>query len=355
MTLEELGLNEKAKVLISFDQNDDTIGRVIVEHKDRYDIQTMENIFQAEITGGLRYSAESRADLPAVGDWVRLTIYDDNTAIITEVLPRFSSLNRKAVGKFGERQIIASNVDIALIMQAVGHDFNVNRLERYITICKSSSIQPVILLSKTDLISKEEIDLLTEKIKERIKSTPVYPLSNETHFGYDKLREIIQSGNTYCIIGSSGVGKSSLANNLLESKKLKINAISESTSKGKHTTSHRELMILPGGGVFIDTPGMRELGVAGDSEDIDQTFSQITELARYCKFNDCQHTEEPGCAVLEALELDKLDKSSYENYQKLKREQAHFSRTLAERRAKDKEQGKLYKRIQEEKRVRRGR
>lgn len=355
MTLEELGFNEKAKEVITFEENDDTIGRVIAEHKDRYVIQTSEEIFQAEITGGLRYSAESRADLPAVGDWVQFTAYDDNAAIITEVLPRYSTLNRQAVGKLGEKQIIAANVDIAFIMQAVGHDFNLNRLERYIAICNSSSIQPVILLSKTDLISTEELASLTDMIKERVRSIPIYPLSNETLFGYDKLKKIIETGQTYCILGSSGVGKSSLANNLLQATKLKVNTISESTNKGKHTTTHRELMVLPEGGVLIDTPGMRELGMAGDSEDIEHTFNQISELARNCKFNDCQHIEEPGCAVLDALESGEVDQAAYENYQKLKREQAHFSRTIAERRAKDKEQGKLYKRIQEEKRMRRGR
>ena len=135
MTLENLGLNKKVKEVVSVEDDIDTIARVIVEHKDRYVIQTAENIYQAEITGGLRYSAESRTDLPAVGDWVRFTVYDDNAAIITELFPRYSSLNRQAVGKLGEKQIIASNVDIAFIMQAVGHDFNLNRLERYITIC----------------------------------------------------------------------------------------------------------------------------------------------------------------------------------------------------------------------------
>jgi len=354
MTLENLGLNKRAKATLSLEASDATVGRVIVEHKDRYMVQTAEQVVQAEITGGLRYSAESRADLPAVGDWVRVAVYDDNAAIITEVLPRYSSLTRQAVGKFGEQQIIATNVDVAFIMQAVGHDFNLNRLERYIAICHNSSIQPVILLSKTDIISQEELAVLVDKVERRIKDIPVYPVSNQTKDGYEELKAIIETGNTYCILGSSGVGKSSLANNLLHTAKLKVNTISESTSKGKHTTTHRELMLLPNGGVLIDTPGMRELGITGDSDDIDQTFDQISQLALNCKFSDCQHTEEPGCTVLEALESGKLDQPIYENYQKLKREQAHFSRTTAERRAKDKAQGKLYKRIQEEQRKRRG-
>ncbi|WP_246075277.1 ribosome small subunit-dependent GTPase A [Gracilimonas mengyeensis] len=329
------------------------VGRVIVEHKERYLIQTPENIYQAEITGKLRYSAESRADLPAVGDWVTFSVFDDNAAIIIEVMPRYSTLERQAVNKFGEKQIIATNVDIAFIMQAVDHDFNLNRLERYIAICKSSYIRPVIILSKTDLIGQEKVTAIIESIHKRISNVSVYPISNETYTGYEELKETITAGNTYCILGSSGVGKSSLANNLLNVPKLKVNAISNSTSKGKHTTTHRELMILPEGGVLIDTPGMRELGIAGDSDSIDRTFDQISILARNCKFKDCTHTEEPDCAVLEALESGGLDQSTYENYHKLKREQAHFSSTVAERRAKDKKLGKLYKRIKEEKDKRR--
>lgn len=355
MTLEDLGFNDTAKKVISVKGQDPEIARVIVEHKDRYMVQTAENIYQAEITGNLRYSVDSREDLPAVGDWVNISVFDDHSAIITAVLPRYSILNRQAVNKYGEKQIIATNVDVAFIMQAVGHDFNLNRLERYISMCNSSSIQPTILLSKTDLIASEELHALIQKIEQRVKKVPVYPISNETQFGYDQLKKIIQKGNTYCILGSSGVGKSSLTNNLLKNSKLRVSEISESTNKGKHTTSHRELVVLPDGGVLIDTPGMRELGMTGSSEAIDQTFNQISELARHCKFSDCTHTEEPDCAVLEALETGELDEATYENYHKLKREQAHFSRTVAERRAKDKEQGKLYKRIQEEKQKRRGR
>lgn len=353
MTFEDLGFNTAAQKAISFKEGEFNLGRVIVEHKDRYIVQSPSGIYQAEITGSLRYSAEFRTDLPAVGDWVKFSIFDNDAGIIIEVLPRYSILERQAVGRLGEKQIIASNVDVAFTMQAVGHDFNLNRLERYVSICHASSIQPIIVLSKTDLVTQEELKALIEKIQNRILNVPVYPISNQTLVGYADLKKSITKGNTYCILGSSGVGKSSLANNLLNRSKLKVNAISESTSKGKHTTTHRELLVLPEGGILIDTPGMRELGIAGDSKGIEQTFDQITRLTQNCKFNDCTHIEEPGCAVLEALESGKIDQASYENYHKLKREQAHFSSTIAERRAKDKKQGKLYKRIQEEKRKRR--
>lgn len=353
MTLEQLGYNEAAQKVISFEESDYQLGRVIVEHRERYTIQTPKSIYQAEITGNLRYSAESKTDLPAVGDWVKLSVFDDDAAIIIEVLPRFSILERQAVGKFGEKQIIASNVDVAFIMQSVGHDFNLNRLERYLAICTSAAIQPVIILSKADLASEKELQDLTHSIKARIPDATIYPISNQTLFGYEELKKIITEGNTYCILGSSGVGKSSLTNNLLQATKMEVKTVSKSNSKGRHTTSHRELIVLPEGGIIIDTPGMRELGMAGDSEDIDHTFNQISRLAKHCRFSDCRHIEEPGCAVLEALESGELDQASYENYHKLKREQAHFSSTFAERRAKDKQLGKLYKRIQEEKNKRR--
>ncbi len=353
MTLKELGFNKAAQKAISFAEDDPGIGRVIVEHKERYIVQTSEKTYQAEITGSLRYSADSRADLPAVGDWVKISIFDDDAAIILRVLPRYSVLERQAVGTFGEKQIIASNVDVALIMQAVGHDFNLNRLERYLAICNASSIKPIIILSKADLVSQEELQVLIESVKKRLPNIPLYPISNQTLFGYDELKKIITIEHTYCILGSSGVGKSSLTNNLLQSSKMEVKTVSSSTNKGKHTTSHRELIVLPEGGVLIDTPGMRELGIAGYSEGIEQTFDQISFLAQNCKFNDCMHIEELGCAVLEALESGELDRASFENYHKLKREQQHFSSTIAERRAKDKKQGKLYKRILEEKKKRR--
>lgn len=350
MTLEDLGLNEAALELIDMNElNGFELGRVIVEHKERYIVQNEQGLYQAEITGSLRFSAESRVDFPAVGDWVKLSVFDEGSAIIIEVLPRFSSLERQAVGRSGEKQIIATNVDTAFIVQAVGHDFNLNRLERYLAIANSSSISPVIVLSKIDLISTSELEKLIDQIHARIPKASVLAISNETEAGYEELKNLIKKGQTYCVLGSSGVGKSSLTNNLLHNAKMEISDISSSTSKGRHTTSHRELIILPEGGIIIDTPGMRELGIASEAGGVEQTFDQITELTRHCKFNDCTHTEEVGCAVLEALESGELDADSFENYHKLMREQAHFSSTIAERREKDKKLGKLYKRIQQEK------
>jgi len=350
MDLEDLGLHRIARTTLENESlTGFELGRVIVEHKDRYVVQTTGGIYNAEITGNLRFSAETRADFPTVGDWVKLSVYDDETAIIVQVLPRYSTLERQAVGKFGEKQLIASNVDVAFIMQAVGHDFNLNRLERYLTICYASSIKPIVLLSKIDLISDDELSQLIERIDQRIPSTSIVAISNENLSGYNKLKDIIEPGNTYCILGSSGVGKSSLTNNLLLTDKMEINDVSESNNKGKHTTSHRELLALPNGGVIIDTPGMRELGIANESSGVEETFEQIHSLSNNCRFSDCTHTEEVGCAVLEALDTDELDRESFNNFHKLKREQEHFSSSIREKRAKDKKLGKLYKSIIQEK------
>lgn len=353
MTLADLGFNNIAKTVIENKNLDGfKLGRVVVEHKERYVVQTIEGIYNAEITGNLRFSAESRLDFPTVGDWVKLSVYDDETAIIVGVLPRFSLLERQSVGKSGEKQPIASNVDTAFIMQAVGHDFNLNRLERYLTICNASSIEAIVVLSKVDLISETEIEKLIANIKQRQPNVTVLAISNETQSGYDELYTHLEPKNTYCILGSSGVGKSSLSNNLLYSPKMEVNEISESNSKGKHTTSHRELLILPQGGVIIDTPGMRELGIASEGDGVDDTFQQIIMLSYKCKFSDCSHTEELGCSVLEALNNGELDRELFNNFHKLKREQAHFSRTNHEKRAKDKKMGKLHKSIIQEKQSR---
>lgn len=350
MTLEDLGFNISTQNALQNENIDGfELGRVIVEHKERYVVQTIEKTYHSEITGNLRFSAESRSDFPTVGDWVKLSVYDDDTAIIVQVLPRHSTLERQAVGKFGEKQLIASNVDIAFIMQAVGHDFNLNRLERYLTICNASSITPIVLLSKIDLISSDELTKIIDSINQRLALVTVVPISNETLYGYEELRSHIEIGNTYCILGSSGVGKSSLTNNLLQTDKMAVHEVSESNNKGKHTTSHRELLILPKGGVIIDTPGMRELGIASESSGVEETFEQIKVLSTRCRFSDCSHTEELGCAVLKALDDEDLDQESFNNFHKLKREQTHFSSTVHEKRAKDKKLGKLYKSIIQEK------
>jgi len=344
MKLEDLGYNDKLEKLRNENNlNEFEIGRVISEHKERYIVKTEKGEFEAEITGNLRFSSKSREDFPAVGDWVAITIHDSDFSIIHGILPRFSVISRQDVGKSGEIQIIATNIDYALLVQAADRDFNINRLERYLTICNSSKVSPIIVLTKIDLIDEHRTLEILEKIKARINNVPVIALSNESQDGYDQIKAIIEKGKTYCMLGSSGVGKSTLLNNLSGKSIMRTDTISQSTNKGKHVTSHRELIILENGGILIDNPGMREVGIADSASGLEITFDMITRLSQNCKFKDCTHTNEIGCSVIEAVEKGEIDRASYENYLKLEREKAYFESSVAERRKKDKGFGKMVK------------
>jgi ribosome biogenesis GTPase len=344
MKLEDFGYNEQLeKLRIENKLNDFEIGRVVSEHKERYIVKTEKGESEAEITGNLRFSARNREDFPAVGDWVALINYDPDFSIIHKILPRFSVITRQAVGQTGEVQIIAANIDVAFLVQAVDRDFNINRFERYLTICYSSKVSPVIVLTKTDLITGEKLAEIRNSIHQRIKNVLVIAISNETQDGYDALKKIIEKGKTYCMLGSSGVGKSTLVNNLSGRKIMQTNTISDSTNKGRHVTSHREMIVLENGGILIDNPGMREVGIADSSGGLEITFDMIVSLSKNCRFKDCTHTSEVGCSVLEAVENDEIDKSSYENYLKMEKEKAHFEATVAEKRNRDKQFGKMMK------------
>lgn len=344
MKLEDLGYNdnfEKSRIENNLQHFD--LGRIISEHKERYIVKTANGEFEAEITGNLRFSAKDREEFPAVGDWVALTTYDTDFAIIHKILPRFSIIKRQAVGQFGEIQIIATNIDYAFIVQAVDRDFNINRLERYLTICFSSKVSPIIVLTKTDLITEQKLSEIMDSLSTRIKNNPVLAISNETQNGYEAVKAILKKGKTYCMLGSSGVGKSTLSNNLSGKTIMKTDEISQSTNKGRHVTSHRELIVLESGGILIDNPGMREIGIADTASGLEMTFDNIVNLSRNCKFKDCTHTNEVGCSVLEAVENGEIDNSSYKNYMKMEREKAHFEATVEEKRKKDKAFGKVMK------------
>lgn len=344
MRLEDLGYTDKLeKFRIENNLNNFETGRVVEEHKERYTVKTDTGEFEAEIIGNMRFTAKNREDFPAVGDWVALKTYDSDFALIHKILPRFSTIKRQAIGKFGEIQVIAANIDCAFIVQAVDRDFSINRLERYLTICNSSKVKPVIVLSKTDLINEQKISELLGNIKTRIKNIPVIAISNETQDGYETIKGIIEKGKTYCMLGSSGVGKSTLLNNLSGKTIMRTDTISQSTNRGKHVTSHRELIVLESGGILIDNPGMREVGIADSTNGLEITFDKIINLSENCKFKDCTHTNEVGCSVLEAVEKGKIDKTSYENYLKMEREKAHFETSIAEKRKKEKIFGKILK------------
>lgn len=344
MKLQNLGYNTQIENWAKeYNTENFELARVITEHKERYIVKTTEGEYESEITGNLRYTAQGREDFPAVGDWVTISVFDKENAIIHKVLPRFSIIKRQAVGSSLEIQIIATNIDFGLLVQAVDRDFNINRLERYLTICYASKVQPIIVLTKTDLIKEEQIQEIKDKVKQRIKDVEVIAISSETLSGYDEIKSIIQAGKTYCLLGSSGVGKSTLINKLSGEELMATNNISVSTNKGRHVTTHRELIILENGGILIDNPGMREVGIADEAEGLETTFDKIIELAKQCKYNDCTHTSESGCAVLGALKNGKVDQNSYENYLRLEREKEHYESTQAERRKKDKDFGKMLK------------
>ena len=344
MKLEDFGYNDSLeKLMLANNLQDFEMGRIISEHKERFIVKTEKGEYEAEITGNLRFSAKSREDFPAVGDWVALTVYDPDFSINHKILPRFSIISRQAVSQFGEIQVIAANIDYALLVQAVDRDFNINRLQRYLTICYSSKVNPVIVLTKTDLINEQAKTEIIESIRQRIKNIPVFAISNQTQDGYDALKLIFEKGKTYCMLGSSGVGKSSLLNSLSGRDLMKTDTISHSTNKGRHVTSHRELIVLDNGGILIDNPGMREVGIVDTANGLESTFDIIFSLSENCKFKDCTHTNEIGCSVLEALEKGEIDKNSYENYLKMEREKSHFESSLVEKRKKDKVFGKMMK------------
>lgn len=344
MNLEDLGYSEFfEKNWINSTPGNFVLGRVIAEHKERYIVKTPDGEFEAEISGNLRFTARSSEDFPAVGDWVTMTVYDADAAIIHKVLPRYSVIKRQAVGQAGSVQVIAANIDYALLVQAVDRDFNVNRLERYLTICLAADVSPVIVLTKIDLIGETRLNEILDAIRMRIESVPVIPISNETQSGYEAIYKLIEKGKTYCMLGSSGVGKSSLMNKLSGKSLMKTDAISQSTNKGRHVTSHRELIILDNGGILIDNPGMREVGIADSAAGLEISFNKIYDLSKSCKFIDCTHTSEIGCSVLEALKKGEISNASYDNYLKMERENAHFEATVAEKRSKDKSFGKMMK------------
>ncbi len=344
MKLEDLGYNEYLENYRK-DQGFDSfgVGRVILEHKERYVVKTVENEYDAEIIGNLRFTANKRSDFPAVGDWVAFSEFDENRVLIHAVFPRKTIIERQAVGKQGEKQIIATNIDFAFIMQSVDYDFNINRLERYLTICNISNVEPIIILNKIDLINESELSNLIFRVRERVKKIPVIAISNESQKGIETLKKSIIKGKTYCLLGSSGVGKSSLLNNLSGTQRMKTNTISESTSKGRHITSHRELLVLENGGILIDNPGMREVGIADSTGGLEKTFDAIIQLSKDCKFKDCTHTTEIDCAVLTAVRQGEIDENSYANYLKMEKEKEHFESTVAKKRKKDKDFGKMIK------------
>lgn len=345
MTSQELGYTDKRENYRTQNGLDSfEVGRVISEHKERYIVKTASQEYDAELIGNLRFTATSRYDFPAVGDWVAFLEYDEGKALIQAIYPRDSVIERKAVGKMGQVQIIATNIDYGLIVQALDRDFNLNRIERYLTICYASDVRPVIVLSKIDLISETELVSIEQQVAERCKGVSILLASNES-IGYQQVEDFIETGKTYCLLGSSGVGKSTLINGLSGKEEMKTGAVSDAVNKGKHTTSHRELIVMQNGGILIDNPGMREVGITDATGGIELTFESILAYSESCKFGDCTHIHEQGCAIIEAVEEGTIDQEAYSNFLKMEKEKVHFESDSLQRKKKDKEFGKMIKNV----------
>ena len=322
------------------------IARISSVHRDQYSILGNYGEVFAEITGKLLYEAQNLIDKPLVGDKVEVEYFNNNElAIIHQIKKRTTILKRKTAGKKIDYQGIAANIDYAFIVQALETDFNLNRLERYLVMINEAHIVPIIILSKKDLLTKEQQDAILEELENRVKDYQIVLFSNKSGENLDQIRKLLKKDKTYCLLGSSGVGKSTLLNNLLGAEIFATKEIREKDGKGKHATTKRQMIKLKNGALIIDTPGMRELGNIDIKEGLNITYDEVTTFAKDCLFNNCTHTHEKKCGVLAAVENKKLSQKRYDNYIKLRKEATYHSMSYLDKRRKDKDFGKMIKRV----------
>jgi len=321
-------------------------GRIAVVHRTCYEVISENGLLQCELTGNMMYG-KSDFELPCVGDWVIFQLFDKSKGIIVDMLPREHTLYRKKSGTIADKQTIASYINKAFIVQGLDDNFNVRRAERFMAQILEEEINPVLVLNKADLdVDKQRIE---EQIQHIARQIPVFFTSIHQPETILQLRKSISKGETVVFVGSSGVGKSSLVNALCEKSILLTSDVSLSTGKGQHTSTRREMVLMDDSGVLIDTPGVREFGLAIDSPNSLAEVLEISDYAKSCYFKDCKHTGEPGCAVLEAINSGELDRKVYDSYLKLRREVWHFSTSEHEKRKRDKSFSKLIEEVKKRK------
>ena len=325
MNLEYLGWNDFfASNFESLRQNGFTVARVAIEHRNTYILHSEFGELSGEVTGKFRHQA-TPSEFPAVGDWVVIRLREsEKSATIHNVLPRKSKFSRQSVGGITTEQIVAANVDTVFLVSGLDGDFNPRRIERYLVLAWESGANPVILLNKADLC--QNIEDCLNQIESIALGVPIITISAANSLGLEALQPFLQPGKTVALLGSSGVGKSTITNQLKGDAIQAVKAVRQGDDRGRHTTTHRELILLSNGSLIIDTPGMREIQIWASEDSLQSTFEDIETLAQECRFRDCQHINEPGCAVQQALQAGKLEYSRFLSYQKLHKELDYLNR-----------------------------